>query len=303
MLEGAGAEYALQVVRDEKAETVKKPEEVTAKLKNESQPFQPQLLVQRWGATLKQILQKATDTFWTLPTWLIAVVSAIIFTVIFVSADETTLLGKFMSESDALSLVIALVLFIKEAPVRQKEFHYQAWSIIDASSGVKLSYARILALQDLNKDGVSLRGINAAGAELADINLPSANLNEANLSETDLSNANLSYANLNNANLTQAKVSGANFSYANLSFARLSQANLNNANLNSANLLCADLSHANMSGVNLSNASLSGANLDGAYLVGANLKNAKVSISELSGAVLEGAIMPDGSKHRASGHA
>jgi len=180
-------------------------------------------------------------------------------TVVFVLADENSLFGQALGGSDVISLVVALVLFIKEAPDRSKQFHYQAWGTVDAAHGVKVSYARIMALQDLNEDGVPLRGLDASGAELVDINLPRANLSSANLSETDLSNANLSHANLDNANLSQAKLSGANLNHAKLSFVRLSQANLSSANLSSANLICADLSNANMVGVNLRNASLSGA--------------------------------------------
>ncbi|MBP5973515.1 pentapeptide repeat-containing protein [Brasilonema sp. CT11] len=335
MLKGATQESSAKVVRDEKAATINKPSEIKAELNNESEQFQPQaeqqrkhlililldgeilkkirvkitntsqrfqpkLSVERWSETLKQIVRKSIDAFWILPVWLIATVSAVVMTVVFVFTDEKSLLGKALAGTNTASLVVALVLFIKEAPDRRKQFHYQAWSTVDAAHNVKVSYARIMALQDLNQDGVSLRGLDAPGAELVDINLPSSNLSAANLSETDLSNANLSHANLDNANLSQSKVSGANLSYANLSFARLSHVNFSSANLSSAKLLCADLSHANMSGVNLRNATLSGANLNGTYLTGANLKGAKVSLSELSGAFLEGAIMPDGSKHRSS---
>jgi hemoglobin-like flavoprotein len=253
-------------------------EKIRAKITDKYQEFQPKLLEQRWFKILTEIPGKAIDTFWISPAWLVATVSAVIFTIFFVSIDENSLLGKALGTADTISLVVALVLVIKEAPDRRKQFHYQAWSIIDGAHGVKVSYARILALQDLNEDNVSLRGLDAPGAELVDINLPKANLSAANFNESDLSNANLSNANLDNANLSQAKISGAN--------------------LSSANLICADLSNANMSGVNLKNASLSGANLDGAYLTGANLKGAKVSISELSAAFIEGAIMPDGSKHK-----
>ena len=70
---------------------------------------------------------------------------------------------------DTISLVVALVLFIKEAPDRRKQFHHQAWSTVDAAHNVKVSYARILALQDLNEDGVSLKGLDAPGAELVAI--------------------------------------------------------------------------------------------------------------------------------------
>ncbi|MEH2216873.1 MAG: pentapeptide repeat-containing protein [Nostoc sp.] len=264
------------------------------------QQFQTKISEQPLSEVLKQIPKKLIDTFWIAPTWLVCIVSVVIFTVVVVIVDDNSALAKALGAADTISLVVALVLFIKEAPDRRKQFHYQAWSTIDAAHGVKVSYARILALQDLNKDGVSLRGLDAPGAELVDINLSYANLSKANLMESDFTNANLSYANLDNANLSQIKLSGANLSYAKLGFSQLNQANLSSANLSSANLICADLSHTNLSGADLRDASLSGANLEGAYLTGANLKNAKVSDSELSNAFLEGAIMPNGSRYKSS---
>src|SRR4028118_261563 len=309
MLKDAGADSAPKVVADRKEVAHHQPQESKTELLNESKPiappteeqkkplvsiqldgeiiqktlskitdsyqkFQGQSFVQQLGEALKGILEKFIDNFWTQPAWLVASVSAVLFIIIYVAADDNSLIGEILQSVDALSMVVALILFIKEAPDRRKQFHYQAWSIVDAAHGVKVSYARILALQDLNEDGVSLRGLDAIGAELVAINLPSANLSETKLSETDLSNANLSHANLNNANLSQAKLSGANLSHANLSFARLSQVKFASANLSSTNLICANLTHANMSGVNLNNANLSGANLKDVYLTGANLKNA-----------------------------
>ncbi|MCC3528435.1 MAG: pentapeptide repeat-containing protein [Microcoleus sp. PH2017_22_RUC_O_B] len=269
-----------------------------SKITDSYQQFQSRSFLQRLGEVLKGILGKFIDNFWTQPAWLVATVSAVLFIIIYVGADDNYLIGEILEGADALSLVVALVLFIKEAPDRRKQFHYQAWSTVDAAQGVKVSYARILALQDLNSDGVSLRGLDSPDAELIAINFSRANLSAANLSKTDLSNANLSHANLDNANLSQAKLAGANLSHAKLGFARLSQVNLSNTNLSDANLICADLSNTNMSGVNLKNASFSGANLNSAYLNGANLKGAKVSISDLSGAFLEGAVMPDCSKYK-----
>ncbi|MDP5018785.1 MAG: pentapeptide repeat-containing protein, partial [Dolichospermum sp.] len=262
------------------------------------QQFQTKISKQPLSEVLKQIPSKLIDTFWSAPTWLVVLVSTLIFIVFVVIANDNSVLADVLGSADSISLVIALVLFIKEAPDRRKQFHYQAWGTIDAAKDVKVSYARVLALQDLNNDNVSLRGLDAPGAELVDINLPRANLSKANLMECDLSNANLTYADLDNANLSQTKLSGANLSHAKLGFAKLNQANLSSANLSNANLICADLSHANLSGANLKDASLSGANLQGAYLTGANLKNAKVSDYELSSAFLEGAIMPDGSKYK-----
>jgi hemoglobin-like flavoprotein/uncharacterized protein YjbI with pentapeptide repeats len=262
------------------------------------QEFQTKISEQQLSQFLKQIPRKIIDAFWIAPVWLVAVVAAVMFTVFLIIVDDNSLLGEAFGAADTISLVVALVLFIKETPERRKQFHYQAWGTIDSAHNVKVSYARILALQDLNEDGVSLKGLDAPGAELVDINLSHANLSKANLMERDLSNANLSYANLDNANLSQTKLSGANLSHAKLGFANLTKVNLSSANMSHANLICADLSHANLSGANLKDASLSGANLEGAYLTGANLKNAKVSDYELSSAFLEGAIMPDGSRYK-----
>jgi hemoglobin-like flavoprotein/uncharacterized protein YjbI with pentapeptide repeats len=324
MLKGAGEESAPIVVQTEKAAASKYNSELNSKVQpvevpiekqknslgliqnsgeklnpiadtitNTSRQFQPHLSVQRGYELLKQIQDKFINAFWTQPAWLVATVAVVIMVMIFVVTDENSQVGKVLGSVEPISVVVALVLFIKEAPDRRKQFHYQAWSTIDAAHGVKVSNARILALQDLNADGVSLRGLDTPGADLVAINLSKANLSESNLNKTDFTNANLSHANLSNTILSHAKLSGANLSHANLSFARLNKANLSSANLSSANLICADLSRANMSGVNLKNASLSGANLEGTYLTGANLKEAKVSSSELRGAFLEGAIMPD----------
>ena len=260
---------------------------------NNYQQFQSKISEQQLGQVFQQIPRQFIDTFWSAPAWLVVLGATVIFTIFVVVADDNSLLEEILGSADTISLFIALILFIKEAPDRRKQFHYQAWSTIDAAHNVKVSYARILALQDLNEDGVSLRGLDAPGAELVNINLPRADLSKANLVECDLSNANLSYSNLDNANLSKAKLSGANLSHANLGFANLTGVNLSSANLSGANLICADLSNANLSGANLRNASLSGANLQSAYLTGANLKNAKVSEYELSSAFLEGAIMPD----------
>jgi hemoglobin-like flavoprotein/uncharacterized protein YjbI with pentapeptide repeats len=262
------------------------------------QKIQTQVSEQPFSKVLKQIPSQFSHTFWILPTWIVATSSAVIMAVVFVFTDDNSLFAEIISGVDAISMVVALILFIKEAPDRRKQFHYQAWSIIDAAHGVKVSYARILALQDLNEDSISLRGLDVPGGEFIDINLPSCNLSAANLSGTDFSNANLSHANLDKANLSRAKLSGANLNHATLSFTNMSYGNLSNANLKGANLICSDLSHASLAGANLKNASLSGANFKDAYLSGANLKGAQVSIAELSGAFLEGAIMPDGVKYK-----
>ncbi|WP_199322736.1 MULTISPECIES: pentapeptide repeat-containing protein [Calothrix] len=184
---------------------------------------------------LVKITQKFSQTFWVLPTWAIALGVVLIMSAVFILADEHSALGKLLAGVEAISIVVAVVLYVKETPDRKKESYYQAWSTVDAAHGVKVSYARIMALQDLNEDGVSLRGLDAPGAELVEINLPRANLSRANLIDSDLTNANLSHTNLDNANLSQCKLINADLSHANLGFARLNQANLSSANLSGAN--------------------------------------------------------------------
>ena len=247
---------------------------------------------------IKEIPRKIIDYFWKLPKWAILLgVTAILILLVHVT-DEESLLGEILGSADAISLVAVLVLYIKEIPERKKEFHYQAWSRIDAAEGLKNSQTRFLAMQDLNKDRVSLRRLRAPSANLEDIQLEKANLNEANLSEADLANANLKEANLSYADLSSAILSRANLSKANLSFGKLGKSNLSSADLSNANLAFADLTNANLSGANLTGASLTGARFQETYLVGANLKDAEVNIADLSGAYIKGAIMPDGSKHR-----
>lgn len=247
---------------------------------------------------IKEIPGKILDYFWELPKWVILLgVTAILILLVHVT-DEESLLGETLGSADAISLVAVLVLYIKEIPERKKEFHYQAWSRIDAAEGLKNSQTRFLAMQDLNKDRVSLRRLRAPGANLEDIQLEKANLNEANLSEADLANANLKQANLSYADLSSAILSRANLSQANLNFSKLGKSNLSSADLTNANIAFADLTNANLSGANLTGARLTGATLQETYLVGANLKDAEVNIADLSSAYIKGAIMPDGSKHR-----
>ncbi|NES05073.1 MAG: globin [Okeania sp. SIO2F4] len=246
---------------------------------------------------LQKLLAKIVNLFWGSPKWLVVIIVVILTVTIINIVDEDSFLGKTLDSIDAISVIVVVVLFIKETPDRKKQFHYQAWSIIDAAKGIKDSQARFMAIQDLNEDNISLRSLEAPGAYLANINLKNAHLNEANLSKANLENSNLKRANLSYANLSLDKLPNSNLSYANLSFTNLTNANLSNSKLNYANLVCADLSNTNLSGANLTGANLSGANLKETYLVGANLKDAKVSVYELYNAYLKDAIMPDSSKH------
>ncbi|MGB3508726.1 MAG: globin domain-containing protein [Microcoleaceae cyanobacterium] len=272
-------------------------QKVTAQIKEEKEYLDQQYSAEKITEKLKKLLTQIVDIFWKLPKVSVVIIGVIIAILVVNLVGEDSIFAKTLDSADTISLLVAIILFVKETPDRRKEFHYQAWSTIDAAKGIKDSQARFMAIQDLNADRVSMRTLQAQGAYLANIDLKKSNLNEANLSEACLDNANLTQTNLSYANLSYAKLSISNLSDTNLSFSNLSNANLSSANLSKSNLVCADLSNANMSGANLSGATLSGAKLMETYLVGANLKDAKVSVAELSNAYLKDAIMPDGSKH------
>ena len=180
-------------------------------------------------ATLTENQAKLLQLFWKLPTWAIAGVAALILISLVLIIDENSPFAKILGTADAISVLLALILFIKEIPERRKQSHYQAWSIIDGAEGVEASYARLMAMQDLNQDGVSLRGVKVAGAKLENIDLSEAILTEADFSKADLDEANLSRANLKSANLSAANLSDANLSGANLEDATLTGANLEGA--------------------------------------------------------------------------
>lgn len=64
--------------------------------------------------------QLVPDNFWTQPARLVGTVSAVIMMVVFLIVDENTVAAKILGGSDAISLIVALVLYIKEAPDRRK---------------------------------------------------------------------------------------------------------------------------------------------------------------------------------------
>jgi hemoglobin-like flavoprotein len=128
MLKGAGADSSPKVVADEKEVTHHQPQESKTQLLNESKPiapqteqpkkplvsiqvdgeiiqktlskitdsyqkFQGQSLIQRLGEVLKGILEKFIDIFWTQPAWLVTSVLAVLFIIIYVAADDNSLIG------------------------------------------------------------------------------------------------------------------------------------------------------------------------------------------------------------------
>lgn len=187
-------------------------------------------------------------------------------------------------------LVIA-IFWLLESDDRTKERHYRAWELINSARGSTGDGGRKDALQDLNRDGVSLAGAPLEKAYLHGIDLESASLAKANLEGADLQEANLTTADLRGASLE-----GANLYEANLEGAYLNEANLKIADLRGASLERAQLAGANLDGADLTQADLRRANLEGTIVVllegmGAVTPKAPEGTVELDRFNLVGAIL------------
>ena len=212
----------------------------------------------------ERILQKT-------PTWLaitgVVIPLAIATVLLNVSFDESWSSRRIALESckavfenlESIAIISAVTLYFKESPDRRDQKHREAWQVIDmaAAGGQSTSYARFKALEELNSDNVSLRGLDVPSADLQNINLQGAYLGEANLirvnlQEADLREANLMKANLEEANLNGAKLNGANLWGANLNGAKLWGANLEEADLAWASLKGADFWDTELKGCRVS---------------------------------------------------
>lgn len=227
----------------------------------------------------REVFNKIERLMERIPTGLFAIAAVIVLSLIALWLEADTIkswrdaVRVLFEHAESIAIVAAVVFFFKEAPGRKAQKHYEAWQVIDhaAAAKVSTSYARIQALQDLNQDGVALRGIQLPGAHLQEINLPGAiltcadfshtDLVKANFADADLSHANLSYANLIDANFKGANLMDADLSYAILGIANLSGVNLMDADMVGANLMDADLSYADLKGTTFTDADLSCADL------------------------------------------
>jgi hypothetical protein len=122
-----------------------------------------------------------------------------------------------------LTVVVAIVVWFLEADQRAKQAdeaikarHYRAWELINAARGSTWDGGRIDALQDLNRDHVSLAAAPLEQAYLPGVDLRGANLQGANLESANLQGAYLLHARLRGANLESADFRAANLVYANL---------------------------------------------------------------------------------------
>jgi uncharacterized protein YjbI with pentapeptide repeats len=190
--------------------------------------------------------------------------------------------SRLFDHVEALSILAGLIVFAVGIPEQKKRSHYEAWQVINSAQGQGGSGGRIMALQDLNRDRVSLAGLTADNADLRDINLDKADLRRANLSGANLSGASLKGASLFGANLSSADFSNTDLSNVDLSEANLDGANLRRVNLTKANLFVASLKQAKLSGATIVEAELSGANLSGASFSGAVLRGSFLSLTNFT---------------------
>ncbi len=201
-----------------------------------------------------------------------------------------------LGHAGRLTILVAVIFYIKGCPERQKQAedqkkakHYQAWQVITAAQGQQSSSGRKDALEDLNRDGISLVGVDVSNAHLPELNLAGAVLHDAIFVEAVLYDANFAEADLKGANLAGADLRGANLIGANLCNANLAGADLSYiyfhgdyndmhiANLSGADLSKADLSEAKLHYTNLSNTTMYDANFVEADLYFANLSGTILS--------------------------
>jgi hypothetical protein len=149
------------------------------------------------------------------------------------------------------SVLIAVAFYFSESGDRLKQKHYQAWQVINTAQGKGGSGGRIEALQELNKDGVPLVGVDVAGAFLQGLILERAHLLRSDFNAADLRNSDFHFADFSDADLR-----AANFRQSNLRDVFFQGSNLADVDLSSADLSEADLSGATLTNADLRNATL-----------------------------------------------
>ena len=228
-------------------------------------PIKPPLWSRRSIHQLEQRIQ-------AVPTWVVAIAGFLFLSALVVVIQQDVMkpplssrkvLKLILSDAEAIALALAVILYVKAAPDRKTQKHYEAWRVIDtaAAANVTTSYARNKALRDLHHDGVPLRCLEAPKANLAGIALPRADMQNCHLAGTNLEGANLRGANLAGANLAGANLSHADLAGSDLSSADLRAAILRGTNLNGANLWETDFSNAEMRWATLHQEQLSHAKL------------------------------------------
>lgn len=177
-----------------------------------------------------------------------------------------------------ISLISGVLKYYWEAPQRQKQKEFQAWTIINNAAGKEVSGGRISALQDLNENGVELWNLV---------------LDRANLSGIKLENGKLANTSFNGTQLECIEQKCSSFRKANLYKAQFKNASLSKIDFRETNLIDANLQKAYLEKAKLNNASLYLANLEKAQIPGANFQGADLKDTKFKDAIICDDIFDD----------
>lgn len=176
------------------------------------------------------------------------------------------------------SVLIAVILYFREAPDRIKQKHYQAWQVINTAQGKGGGGGRTEALQELNRDGVALIGVDLSHAFLQGVHLEKAKLSRADFSAVDARDSTLDGADLTFANLQSANLRNSQMKHVSLQNVDLSDADLNSVDLSGSDLLDAVLDRADLRFANVRDIGWNGIkSIKGANVFG--IKNAPAGFS------------------------
>lgn len=192
--------------------------------------------------------------------------------------------GHWLALFEITLVLPASVAYLLGTDERRKQGEYQAWQVVALADGQKWGGGRVDALQDLNRDGVSLRQIRLDGAFLRGASLRGADmkfssLNEADLMQADLRRAHVTRAEARRASFHEARLHKGDFSFTDAEGARFGsttacRALFVGATLRGTDFDAARLDRARFDGADLRGASFRGARLNGARFDGANLSGA-----------------------------
>jgi Pentapeptide repeats (8 copies) len=192
---------------------------------------------------------------------------------------------KVLEYAGKATVLVAVVIWLFQAPEREEADRRTAWSVVNSKGG-----GRREALEHLYHKNVDLRGLYGEDGFFEGIDLHGADIKWAHLAKSDFYGSNLRdtklvFANLGGANLYGADLTGATLMLADLTGANLMLAHLAGANLMFAHLAGANLYAANLNGVNLTAADITGAELGRAKLYGAKLNHTNLNGANLSKAI------------------
>lgn len=168
-----------------------------------------------------------------------------------------------------ISLISGVFKYYSEAPQREKQKEFQAWTIINNAAGKEVSGGRISALQDLNENGVELWNLVLDRANLSGITLENGKLANTSFNGTQLECIEQKCSSFRKANLYQAQFKNAYLSHIDFRETTLIDANLQKASLEQAKFQKAHLYKAN-----LKESKIKGANFQGADLEDTKFKDA-----------------------------